>query len=253
MHWRNNLLKWPGERTRMLLSFAGRVVQIGRREKSFVRWRNGEGKLLAQIAAGACAYNFFPNLFAYCLPAERISRLTFKADEEEAGQKGIKRVERGKEPIRALTSTIKFLETYWNRNYRSIRSERFDGESCEDRAARDPVPFKISTLYSCRVLSRSLMISLTHEWHPPWSGGREEGGGITFRLSLYAAFSRSSYQFALSPMNFYGFFAFLSILSSDLLYPVSLSALTCICRFMSSSFFCPKKEHSLLIILIVSI
>lgn len=121
------------------------------------KWRGQTTR--ANCRGRARARNFFPNLFAHSLPAERISRLTFKADEEGAGQKGRKE---SREPIRVLTSTIKFLETYRDRNYRSVRSEirwRKLRRSCSER----PGPFKISTLYSRGVLSRSLMILSTHE------------------------------------------------------------------------------------------
>lgn len=53
----------------MLLLFAARVVQIG---------GSREGKLLAQIAAGARA-KLFPEFIR--VPAGRISRLTIKTDE----------------------------------------------------------------------------------------------------------------------------------------------------------------------------
>lgn len=110
---------------------------------------------------------------------------------------------------------------------------RIDGESCEDRTA---------TLYSCfkfpyftfAKFSREVWWSRRQEWHFFYPER------VIFRLSFYTprgSLGRS--QFALSRMNIF----FLSMLSDDLLYPASLSALAFVFPILNLwTYFCPDKK-----------
>lgn len=116
--------------------------------------------------------------------------------------------------------------------------------SCSER---DPVPWKF-LCFTLAEFYREVWWSRRHTsdvllWEDK---GREAEGGITLRLSLYAA--RSPEYAAINLLwvlwIFTDFFLFLSTLSAESLYPVWLSTLIRIRHFMSSSVFCPNGKRN---------
>lgn len=107
-----NLLKWLWKRE----DASFRRFMTRKLAEAMAKRRVNHSWILPRVSV-----KLFLNLFVYRLPAERISRLTFKAG---GGRSKAQRNEVEKGRRFALTSPMKFFETYRDRNYQSPAHNR---------------------------------------------------------------------------------------------------------------------------------
>jgi len=194
----------PGARMRAF----SRVVQTGQCGSVRTKWRNGEGKLLVQIASRG---TFFPNLFAR--RPERISRLTFRRPTGE----------RKDESRCAPTSTI---ETYRDSQL-SVASEphsKIDGETCEDRERLGRLKFPYLVLHVRQVL---------HE--EKFDNRADDPGEMTFHLLVLRIFASAR------PSIDFVSYEFLYCAFLFALYRAAISTDRLFCFTFSSAFRCNKN------------